>query len=120
MAGMFEFSGKVLVVFGIIMAVGSFMMNRYLNTQKFTLFMIFGAILIIFGFLKSNRSDKKPKQHQAQHKHAQPEKPKNNLAEKYSPFQAGQDRAGPNFCSHCRHPLAPESRFCPNCGARIR
>jgi len=130
----------------IIVGAGMILMSVFVglnadNIEKFTLFILAGAVFIVYGFFRILMKEKKeakklyhPQPHHAEHHVAHPaehHKPAHPHAEHphkpaHPAHPAQQAHAAQSAqphvvrCSNCGVKLHHMFKFCPNCGQRLK
>lgn len=136
-----ELNGYIFALIGVIVAVASIILNLTKGTWKFTLFILVGIGMAVYGFLKERKKadGKQPERSNARHvghvsslaEHQkalgalsrQPIASSKQLAANSNQQTASTHPAihhiPKNFCSNCGARLVHGAAFCQGCGHRV-
>lgn len=130
---MSEIKGYVFIAIGAVLAIASVILNITREIWNFSLFILAGIAMVIYGVFKSRTeapeksvSHAAPRhvgyvspsaQHRGQHTAGSPQ----HITQKPLQHQAAQQvhHAPKNFCSNCGVRLTSGATFCANCGHRV-
>jgi sulfite exporter TauE/SafE len=112
---MAEISSIIYIIVGFAVGVLSILINITRNTKSFTLFIVVGFILFLWGlfqyFKQKKSSDIQDRHLRGKHKvHSQ----HNNVHHKIN--HSLPDK----FCPKCGNKMKSFDNFCSNCGFRVR
>lgn len=132
-----EQSGNMFIIPGALVLLVAVVMNFVSNSYRFSLFVVAGMGLIIYGvWIKLNRNPIKEtakKVHQQVNKHVNRalqnshqnaknmvQGQQNQQAQQAQQQHQKQQRASPFFfCPFCGNRIPPNARHCPTCGTRL-
>ena len=99
---MVEIHGAVYLVVGLILAIGSIIVNIQTESYKFMLFLLAGAGLVVWGIIKLIGPKKKVNQSTTQQQ------------QQFNPQQQFV-----KYCSRCGTALQGFQQFCHTCGSKM-
>ena len=121
--------GKTFLFIGVLITGISLTLNIAQQTRKFSLFVLFGIGVIVFGFVKIfilEKQDKEIAKIRASYPTGRqgftPDaRPHPHSDARYHPHQSQSQYHAHRkaaFCARCGNHLSPSDRYCPQCGKK--
>jgi len=114
-------SPKAFIIIGIAISVASLAMNMSREYQRFTLFVVAGVVVFLYGLFKQFTQKGEKEMQKMRNMHNQILHPNQHMHHnrQHKPVMQTQQLPKKKFCPFCATHLHPHARYCSNCGNQV-